>query len=301
MAAPDFDWSLMRSFLAVMEQGSLLGAARRLGSTQPTVGRHIMQLEEQLGRPLFERTGRKLLPTQMASVIAEHARQMSEGADAIARALVASEAEPEGSVRISASQPVANYLLPPVLAGIRARHPALQLELVSTNSVSNLLRREADIAVRMVRPEQGSLVARKLGEVELGAFASDAYLARRGAPASLQALTDHDLVGLDEDQDLLRGFAELGMNMTRESFAFRTDDLTVYWQAVCAGIGIGFMSTYVARSEPSVRRVLPDLVIPSLPMWLVVHREIKGSQAIRIVFDELAAGLAQAIAARQDQ
>ncbi len=287
MTAPDFDWTLMRSFLAVIEAGSLQGAARRLGSTQPTIGRHVMQLEAQLGRPLFERTGRQLLPTRAADAITEYARHMADGADAVSRALTASQDAAVGTVRISASQAVANYLLPPMLARVRSAHPALHIELVSTNAVSNLLRREADIAVRMVRPEQGSLIARKLGDVAIGAYASADYLRRRGMPISMEALLQHDLIGFDEDDTLLRGFAGLHTAIDRESFVFRSDDHGVCWQAIRSGLGIGFVSRHVAATDPNVRRVLPELPIPPLPMWLAVHREIRGSTAIRAVYDLL--------------
>lgn len=295
MTSPDFDWTLMRSFLAVIEEGSLQGAARRLSSTQPTIGRHVIQLEEQLGRPLFERTGRRLLPTRAAEAIAEHARHMADGADAVARALIADQDAPIGTVRISASQQVALYLLPPILARFRLVHPGLQIEVLSTNTVSNLLKREADIAVRMVRPEQDSLVARKIGDVAIGAYASRAYLDDRGAPTSADDLLRHDLIGFDLDDTLVRGFAGLGVSVSREDFAFRSDDHSVCWHAVRAGLGIGFVSEYVVRTDPGVCRVLDDLPIPPLPMWLAVHREIRGNAAIRAAYDALADGLSRAI------
>lgn len=295
MSAPDFDWSLMRSFLAVIETGSLQAAARRLGSTQPTVGRHVMQLEAQLGRALFERTGRKLLPTQVAVLIADSERTMADGADGVARVLSASKEDATGTVRISASQPVANHLLPAVLSEVRTQHPGLQLEVVVTNSVSNLLRREADIAIRMVRPEQKSLVARKLGVVGLGVYASAVYLKRRGEPRSLADLVSHDLIGMDADDTLLRGFAALGMPIAREAFVLRCDDHATTWNMLRSGLGIGFVSHYVGRTDPLVQRLLPDLQIPSLPMWLAVHREIRGGSAIRAVFDALAMGLPKLI------
>jgi DNA-binding transcriptional LysR family regulator len=295
MTSPDFDWTLMRSFLAVIEEGSLQGAARRLSSTQPTIGRHVMQLEEQLGRPLFERTGRRLLPTRAAEAIAEHARCMADGADAVARALIADQDAPTGTVRISASQLAALYLLPPILARFRASHPALQIELVSTNNVSNLLKREADIAVRMIRPEQDSLIARKIGDVPIGAYASREYLERCGAPATRDDLLRHHLIGYDLEDTLLRGFAALGVSVFREAFAFRSDDHGACWHAVRAGLGIGFVSEFVARTDPGVCRVLDDLPIPPLPVWLAVHREIRGNAAIRSAYDALADGLSKAI------
>src|SRR6478752_10167764 len=155
----DFDWRLVRSFLAALDRGSLLGAARALRSTQPTVGRHVAELEAQLGVLLFERTGRGLLPTPMAQRLAEAARSMESAADQLARSVSGAQASVTGSVRITASQPVACLLLPPVLAQMRQALPEIQVELVSSNEVSNLLRREADIALRMVQPDQSSLVA----------------------------------------------------------------------------------------------------------------------------------------------
>ncbi len=296
MTSPDFDWTLMRSFLAVIEEGSLQGAARRLSSTQPTIGRHVIQLEEQLGRPLFERTGRRLLPTRAAEAIAEHARRMADGADAVARALIADQDAPTGTVRMSASQLVALYLLPPILANFRAAHPGLQIEVVSTNNVSNLLKREADIAIRMIRPEQDSLVARKIGDVPIGAYASREYLERYGAPTMPEDLLRHHLVGHDLDDTLLRGFAALGVPVSREAFTFRSDDHGVCWHAVRAGLGIGFFSNFVARTDPEVCRVLDGLPIPPLPVWLAVHREIRGNAGIRAAYDALADGLSKAIA-----
>ena len=166
-----FDWALVRSFLAVLDAGSLMGAARRLGAQQPTLSRHVAELEAQLGAPLFERTGRGVTPTAAALAIADAARQMEAGADALARALAGRRDAATGTVRITTSQVAASCLLPPVLAALQQAEPGIQVELVASNQLSNLLRREADIAVRMVRPAQGSLVARKLGELPIVAAA----------------------------------------------------------------------------------------------------------------------------------
>ena len=167
-----FDWSLVRSFLAALDQGSLLGAARQLHMSQPTVGRHVAELESQLGVVLFERTGRGLVPTASALQLTQAARGMEAGALQLARTLSGAQSQSAGTVRVTASVPVAVQLLPPVLADMRRALPDIQIELVASNHVSNLLRREADIAVRMVRPEQSSLIARKIGDVRLGAYAS---------------------------------------------------------------------------------------------------------------------------------
>jgi len=293
---PTFDWRLVRSFLAALDQGSLLGAARVLRTSQPTLGRHISELESQLGVLLFERTGRGLVPTATALKLADAARGMAEGADQLARTLSGVQGKSAGTVRISASTPVAFQLLPPILLQMRQALPDIQVELVASNAVSNLLRREADIAVRMVRPDQGSLVAKKIGAVSVGAFAHRTYLARRSPIRQPLDLMGHELIGSDTDSAILEGFKAMGFPVSKDLFAFRTDDFIVQWQAVRAGLGIGFMASYMARTDTDVVQVLPDLLrIPPLPMWLVVHREIRTSQRIRSVYDFLADALADAL------
>lgn len=288
----NFDWSLIRSFLAALDQGSLLGAARVLKTSQPTLGRHIAELESQLGVVLFERTGRGLVPTATALQLAEAARGMEAGALQLTRTLTGAQAQTLGTVRVTASQPVAAQLLPPLLARMRMALPDIQVELVASNQVSNLLRREADIAVRMVRPDQGTLVAKKIGAVGVGAYAHRSYLARRSAIRQPTDLLQHDLIGSDTDTTILRGFQAMGYAVGPEAFVLRTDDLVVQWQAVRAGVGVGFVADYMARSDPDVLPVLPGLLpIPALPMWLAVHREIRTNRRIRAVYDFLADGL----------
>lgn len=291
----NFDWSLVRSFLAALDHGSLLGAARATGATQPTLGRHIAELESQLGAVLFERTGRGLLPTAMALRLAESARAMENGALQLARQATSADSGISGTVRITASQPVACFLLPPILAKMQQALPGVQVELVSSNAVSNLLRREADIALRMVQPDQSTLVAKKVAKVTLGAYAHRDYLRRRGTPRQLADLLAHDVIGADRDETFLKGFAQAGFPVTKEAFAFRTDDLVAYWQAVRAGVGIGFIADYLAATDPQVVPVVPMLKIPPLPIWLTVHREIRTSRRIRAVYDFLAQQLPQAL------
>jgi DNA-binding transcriptional LysR family regulator len=288
MAAEDFDWALVRSFLAVLDAGSLTGAARRLGTRQPTLTRHVAELERQLGAPLFERTGRGVVPTALALAIADGARQMQGGAEALSRRVAGARDATSGSVRITTSDVAAVYLLPPVLAALRHAEPGIQVELVASNALSNLLRREADIAVRMLRPAQGSLVARKLAELPVGAAAHERYLARAGTPHNPADLARHTLIGYDRDETMVRGFAALGMPLPREAFALRTDDQVAYGRLVAEGAGIGFVALYNMAHWPGVRRVLPMLQIPPLPCWLAVHREIRGSRVVRRVYDFLA-------------
>ncbi len=283
----DFDWSLIRSFLAALEHGSLLGAARVLNSSQPTLGRHIAELEAQLGVVLFERTGRGLLPSPTALRLADSARAMENSALQLARQVSVAESGLSGSIRITASQPVACVLLPPVLARMRLALPQVQVELVVSNAVSNLLRREADIALRMVQPDQATLIAKRIGKVTLGAYAHRDYLRRWGTPKQPAELLKHALVGHDRVESLLQGFAAAGFPVTHEAFALRTDDLMAYCEAVRAGLGVGFLADYVARTDNALVRILPMLKIAAIPMWLVVHRELRTSRRIREVYDFL--------------
>ena len=286
-----FDWHLIRAFLAALDAGSLLGAAKKLQTTQPTVGRQVAQLEAQMGVVLFERTGRGLQPTATALSLADAARSMESGALQLARQLQAKQTQVQGTVRITASQPVAYQLLPPILASMRDALPEIQVELISSNQVSNLLRREADIAVRMVQPDQGTLIAKKLGSVSVGVYAHKSYLARFGTPQAPDDLLNHTLIGYDNDDVMIRGFANYGQSLGKEAFAIRSDDLIVQWQTLCAACGIGFVADYMGRSQTDLVKILPMLKIPPLPMWLAVHREIRSNQRIRAVFDYLAKAL----------
>ena len=284
----DFNWQLIPSFLAAHQHGSLLGAARAMGISQPTVGRHVTMLETQLGTPLFERTGRGLVATPAALRLAEAARAMEAGAQTLMRGVQQTQTTLSGTVRISASQPMACNVLPALLHKLRIEHPGIQIELVASNAVSDLLRREADIAIRMVRPTQSSLIAKRIGEVQVVVCAHRNYLVRHGVPQSPSDLLEHELVGNDRVQEINRGFAAMGHPVGAEQFALRTDDLMAYWAAVRAGLGIGFVAAYLLRDDPDVVAVLPALVLPAAPVWLVVHREIRSSRRIRVAMDFLA-------------
>jgi DNA-binding transcriptional LysR family regulator len=286
----NFNWALVKSFVAVLDAGSLMGAARKLKAQQPTLSRHIAELEAQLQVPLFERTGRGVVPTVAALAIADAARQMEEGAGTLLRALAQSAQATTGTVRITTSDVAASYLLPPVLAALQQAEPGVTIELVASNELSNLLRREADIAVRMVRPAQGSLVARKLADIPIVACAHKGYLKRAGTPRVPIDLLQpqHRLIGFDKDTAIVRGFAQLGVPIAREQFVMRTDDQMAYGRLIAAGAGIGFAADYNLRHWPGVVAILPGLPIPPLPCWLAVHREIRGSAVVRRVFDFLA-------------
>lgn len=282
------DWSLLRSFLAVVEHGSLLAAAASTGVSQPTLGRHIDALETQLGVSLFERSGRGLQPTQAAQLVVPHVMHMAASADALMLSLQHAASAHNGTVRLSCSRAVAAFCIPPLLAELRSEQAHIQIEIVASDEQSNLLRREADIALRMVRPNQQGLIAKKLGDMTMGAFAHKRYLALRGTPRSAQDLLTHTLLGFDANDAVIKGFASNGLRISPAQFALRTDDAVTYWEALRSGCGIGFITSHLAKRDLSVVQVLPELQMPSLPIWLTTHREVRGNANIRWVYDFLA-------------
>jgi DNA-binding transcriptional LysR family regulator len=294
-AVADFDWALVRSFLAVLDAGSVSAAAKRSGARQPTLSRHVAELEAQLGAPLFERTGRGVLPTGAALAIVDAARRMEDAALALGRGLAGARSATRGVVRVTTSQVAAAWLLPEVLARLQREHPEIEIELVASNELTNLLRREADIAVRMVRPVQQSLIARKLGEIEIVAAAHKRYLAEAPPLRGPEDLAAHSLIGFDRDDSIIRGAARLGLVLSRGDFALRTDDQVAYGRLVAEGAGIGFVARYNLRHWPGVVAVLPMLAVGALPCWLAVHREIRSNPRVRTVYDFLAREIAPAI------
>jgi DNA-binding transcriptional LysR family regulator len=221
---------------------------------------------------------------------------MERGAETLSRAVAGQRDATTGTVRVTTSDVAAAYLLPPILVALAAQEPGIQVEVVATNQIKNLLRREADIAVRMTRPQQSSLVVRKLASIEIIACAHQRYLARAGTPRQPADLLAHRVVGYDRDDAIVRGFARLGVVMTREQFAPRTDSQITYGRLIAEGAGIGFVARYNLRYLPDVVRVLPQLKIPALPCWLAVHREIHSSKLVRRVYDFLAAEIPPALA-----
>jgi DNA-binding transcriptional LysR family regulator len=289
-------WDLYRSFLAVLREGSLSGAARALGVAQPTVGRHVEALEQALGLPLFTRSVQGLAPTEAAEDLRPHAEALAAGAAALLRAASGARAGSRGTVRVTASEVVGAEVLPPVLAALREAHPALVVELVLTNRTEDLLRRDADIAVRMVRPVQEALVARRIGRITLGLHAHPRYLERCGRPDSLEALRDHALIGFDRESAFIRGLRAEGVPLHRRLFALRTDSDLAQLAAIRAGFGIGVCQVALARRAPVLERLLPEALAIGLDTWLAMHADLRGSRRCRIVFDALAAGLGAYIA-----
>ena len=278
-----FDWNQLRSFLAVLDEGSLAAAARVTGISQPTLGRHIDELEADLDATLFSRGRGGMLPTETALKIAEQAREMKRSSEVISSAAADTAQTLRGTVRITASDIVSTYLLPAILAQALERYPGIEIELHASNTQENLLKRDADIAIRMTRPTQNDLIARKIGEFGMGTYAHRSYLERAGSPSTAGELSAHTIVGYDRDDTIIRGFAAAGHMVQRKFFRFRCDNQIAAWRAVCEGVGIGFGPNRLARQEPQLVRLLPDMQIPSLPVWLVSHRELRTSLRIRTV------------------
>ena len=287
----DIDWSLLRSFLAVVETGSLSSAAARLATTQPTLGRHVRELETVLGVVLFTRSAKGLDPTPAALALVADARGMSAAAEALALKARGRSQQLTGTVRIATSVMVANLMLPPILTELRKAEPRIQIEIVASDLAQNLLRRDADIAIRMFDPTQGALVARKLGEAPIGLFGAQSYFERRGKVAGLANLTAHDVIGLDRGDGILKLYAAHGLTVTREHFALRCDEAMAYWHMLLAGTGLGFAQTLLAARHPCLEKVDVGLRIPSMPVWLVMHEEVRSNAHIRRVADHLSAAM----------
>ncbi|MDY7526237.1 LysR family transcriptional regulator [Sphingomonas sp. 10B4] len=286
----DPDWALYRTLLAVIEDGSLSGAARRLGLTQPTVARHVDALEAALGSDLFVRSQRGLAPTELALALRPHAEIMGSTAAALLRTASGAAGAVAGTVRISASEVVGVEYLPPVLTRLRREHPQLVIELTLTDRVDDLLRREADIAVRNTEPTQGALVARRLNPVDLGFHGHRDYFQRRGVPTTLADLGGHDLIGFDAETPALRAMLVHLPGLDRSSFALRTDNNLAQLAAIRAGFGIGLCHVTMAQADPMLARVL-DTVAFALPLWIVMHEDLKTNARYRVVFDGLVAAL----------
>ncbi|MBZ9848387.1 LysR family transcriptional regulator [Mesorhizobium sp. CA14] len=283
----EFDWNLIKSFVAVAETGSLSGAARRLAASQPTLGRHIGELEQALGVTLFRRGRRGYELTEAGSALYERGRAVSEQANAFSLLALGSVEAIEGTVRIAASEVVAAFVLPDMMARLGEQEPGIEVEIVASNQVENLLRRDADIAIRMVRPAQNELVARKVTDIPLCLCAASSYLDRRGRPERAADLVDHALVGFDRSDEIIRGFTASGIPVGRSHFRFRTDNQIVLWEAVRTGNGIGIGQEPLADADPDLEKLLPDVPLPVLPVWLAMHRDVRTSMRIRRVADFL--------------
>lgn len=290
MSAPD--WDFYRSFRAVMTEGSLSGAARALALTQPTIGRHVDALERSLGVPLFTRSPQGLSPTEAAIELLPHVEAMAAAAEAVLRRASGEAQEARGTVRVTASEVMGGLVLPPILAAFRRDQPGIAIELALSNRNEDLLRREADIAVRMADPTQEALVARRVGRVRIGLYAHRAYVARHGAPRDLDELARHKMIGFDRDPQMERLMRASGLPFDRDLFALRTDSDLAAIQALRAGFGIGACQHAIAGADPDLVPLLGGRDLFAFPIWLVMHEDLRHSLRVRLLYDHLAEALA---------
>lgn len=288
------DWNLLRSFLAVYDTGTLTEAAQRLGCTQPSVGRHVRQLEALIGETLFVRRPGRLVPTPRAAALFEATLGMRLAVRDAQRLFTGEVAQVAGVVRLSVAEAYGYHVVPQILLPLLHAHPGLEIELTVSNRIDNLLRRDADIAVRFMRPEQEGVIARKLGETELGMFAHERYLARFGTPESLNSAVQGLLTGFDRDrwpvQTLVRG----PLPVAPLRFRYRSDSVLARQAAVEAGGAMGVFLVDVAAERPGLRRVLAEQLSLKQGVWLCAHDELRRSASMRVVWD----GLGDALAAR---
>lgn len=287
MASPH--WKLLETFVRVAEAGSLTAAAEALGSSQPTASRNVRALEEAVGARLFVRHSRGLTLSDRGAELFASARELDAGVQALFRRAAGLRENPKGTVRVTVNEPLGVHVLPPCFAKLRVDFPEISIEVVIDNRVANLSRREADVAVRMFRPEQLDLVAKKVGVIEIGFFASRSYVDRCGVPASPADAGRHTLIGLDRDPSFPRLAASIGLRP--EQFAFRTDSILAQIEAIASGVGIGGMQVPMARKFPGLVRVLADVRIDPLETWIVMHQDLRGDAAVRAVYDALAQAL----------
>ncbi|MFV2054381.1 LysR family transcriptional regulator [Aliiroseovarius sp. YM-037] len=286
-----FDWNQARAFLATVEEGSLSAAARALGQTQPTLSRQVAQLEEELDVVLFDRLGRSLKLTQAGFDLLDHIRAMRDAATGLSLAASGRSQAVEGRVSITATDFMATYALPSILKRLHAIAPGIEVDIITSNEVQNLLRREADIAIRHARPEQPELIAKLVNESSAHLYAATEYLDRIGRPERLPDLATADFIGFDPVERMIPVLNERGLPVTRQNFKFISASGSVYLQLVRQGLGVGIMSREMAALADGIEMVVPSFEPFPIPVWLVTHRELHTSRRIRLVFDLLAEAL----------
>ena len=285
------DWNLARAFCATVDTGSLSLAARRLGLTQPTLSRQVAALEAALGVTLFERIGKKLAITEAGKGLVEHARAMAEAADAMALAAAGRAKDDSGSVCISATDAVAAYVLPDIVERIRKAAPQISIAILSSNTLSDLRRREADIAIRHVRPTEPELIGRLVSETTAHFYAAKTWVKWHGTPATIADLAGADLLAFETAEQFSAHLSAAGIPLPVERFRIVSENSVVIWEMVRRGLGVGMMLREIGERTPDVVRLLPDLPGIKVPNWLVTHRELRTSPRVRMVFDIMAEAL----------
>ena len=291
MALNNVKWEHWRSFLAVFKTGHLSGAARTLSLTQPTLGRHIDTLENAIGAKLFTRSQAGLAPTSRALTLVPYARDMASAALALGRIASGDEDQARGTVRLTASEIIGVEVLPPMLADFRVKHPRIAIELDLTNQQGDLLRHDADIAIRMTAPTQLRLVRKKAHTASIGLFAHRSYTKSHGAPKHIDQIFEHDLIGVDQASERLEGINLAGKELTADDFSYRCDSDLGQLAALRAGLGIGLCQKSIATRDADLVPVLPDEFAYSLEMWVVMHEDLGNNRRVRLLFDHLSDAL----------
>ncbi|CDO60611.1 Transcriptional regulator lysR family [Candidatus Phaeomarinobacter ectocarpi] len=285
-------WDHWRSFLAVLDTGSLSGAADRLGLTQPTLGRHIEALEAGLETSLFVRSVRGLTPTDMALSLRPHAEAMQSAAAALVRSASAPAQALSGTIRLTVSEFMGAHVIPGILAPFVEEHPDIAVELVLSDHTDNLSAREADIAVRMVAPTQDALVGLRLGTVRVALYAHKSYVAKHGIPQSLSDdASGHRFIGFDKQAWVMEPLQEAGYPIARDFFSLRTDRDAAQVALLKAGAGISGCHMPLGNNDPDLVPVLHDAFGFDLEMWLVMHEDLRRVTRMRALFDHLDQGL----------
>jgi len=295
MNASQLDWTHVQTFLAVAETGSLSAAARNLGLSQPTVGRQVHAVEETLGVELFHRRSHGLDLTLSGETLLEPAKEMQKAAAKLSLIAEGRGVGLKGVVRITASEIVSHFLLPRILARVRQAEPDIELEVFPSDEPKNLLFREADIAVRMYRSEQLDIIARRIGNMKVGMFASRAYVEQNGLPRHVEEFMEHDFVGYNGNDIIISGMRDMGLQVDRHFFKTRCDQQVVHWELARAGCGIGFSQENIGRADPDMVQLLPELSLPTLPVWLTAPEVLRTNPRIRRVFDLLADALSDMV------
>ncbi|MFC2969781.1 LysR family transcriptional regulator [Acidimangrovimonas pyrenivorans] len=286
-----FDWNRVRAFLVTAEEGSLSAAARALGLAQPTLGRQVDALEQELGVALFERVGRGLRLTPAGHELVAHARAMGDAAGRLSLAAAGQSEAIAGEVSISTSDAYAAMLLPPILQRLHAAEPRIRIEVIAANDPADLLRREADIAIRNFRPEEPDLIARKLREAGARLYGTPDYLDSLGPLREPADLGRASFIGIEGAGMLMARLNQFGLGLTEAHFPFRCASYPAMWALVKQGLGLGILDDRLGDADPAVRRALPEFVPVTFPVWLVAHRDIHRSRRLRVVFDFLAEAL----------
>lgn len=288
----NLDWNQLKAFLETAETGSLSAAARKLGLTQPTLSRQVAAIEQVMGVTLFERVGKSMALTPTGLDLLEHARAMGAAAEALSLAATGSSQAVRGVVSVSATDAVATTLLPPLVKKLHDQEPGIAIDVIPSNALSDLLRREADIAIRHVKPEQPDLIARLIREATAYFYASESWVNAHGHPRSAEDAARLSFVGSDRSGQYLGYLRMHGLPLSEANFSCYADHSVAHWALVRQGMGIGVMMEEIALATPGMVRVLDDLPPVRFPIWLVTHRELRTSKRIRMVFDALAQGLA---------